>query len=179
MGMGEAFSTVMKKYATFSGRARRSEFWWFYLAMFLIELPFVIALVVAMVGAIDSDLMRDMQSGGRPTSQEILDGVDWRSIVGPLALTALVGLVFLLPFLAVMVRRLHDMGQTGWWASLVVVGNILSAAPVLGMVGLVPMIMCIIDGQPHENRYGPDPKAGERVGWGHTQAAPPSGAPLS
>jgi uncharacterized membrane protein YhaH (DUF805 family) len=42
MGMGEAVSSVLSKYATFSGRARRSEYWWFYLA-------YVLAYVVAAI----------------------------------------------------------------------------------------------------------------------------------
>ena len=36
MGFGEAVSTCLRKYAAFSGRARRSEFWWFYLAVLLL-----------------------------------------------------------------------------------------------------------------------------------------------
>src|SRR4051812_34024339 len=48
MGMGEAVSSVLAKYATFSGRARRSEYWWFYLAYVVADI--VAAIADMMVG---------------------------------------------------------------------------------------------------------------------------------
>jgi uncharacterized membrane protein YhaH (DUF805 family) len=64
MGMGEAVSSVLSKYATFSGRARRSEYWWFYLAFLLVYLGAaivdavlgvtVLALVVGMAALVPS-----------------------------------------------------------------------------------------------------------------------------
>jgi uncharacterized membrane protein YhaH (DUF805 family) len=54
-----------------------------------------------------------------------------------------------LPFLAVEVRRLHDMGRTGWcWLS-----GLISA---LGWLVLV--VFCAADSAAGDNRYGPDPK---------------------
>ncbi len=64
-----------------------------------------------------------------------------------------------------MVRRLHDMGQTGAWVLLGFVG-----------LGIVPLIMCIMDGQPGTNQWGPDPKALERPGV-PGQAYPPPWPP--
>jgi uncharacterized membrane protein YhaH (DUF805 family) len=78
---------VMKKYAVFSGRARRQEYWMFVL------FNVIIALVLGIIeGIADSD-----------------------SGVSRSTLTTLYGLAILIPSLAVSVRRLHDTGRTGWW----------------------------------------------------------------
>ena len=72
----------LKKYAVFSGRAPRAEYWWFYLATVVVQIP---------LGMID----------------EMLG--EWSPLSG------LFGLAILLPWLAVSVRRLHDIDRTGWW----------------------------------------------------------------
>ena len=57
-------------------------------------------------------------------------------------------LVFaLFPWMAASVRRLHDTGSTGWWT----VGYLIP------LVNLAVAGMWCMEGQPHENRYGPDP----------------------
>ena len=88
MSFGESISTVFSKYATFSGRARRSEYWWWYL---------FIVIISAVVGGIAA------AAGGS-------DGSSFGSLVA-----GLVGLALVLPTLAVGVRRLHDTGRSGWW----------------------------------------------------------------
>ena len=64
-------------------------------------------------------------------------------------LMAVVGLALLIPQLAAMCRRLHDVGKSGhmMWLFL-----------VCGVGGLVPLIMCIPDGRPEPNQYGESPK---------------------
>ena len=56
----------------------------------------------------------------------------------------------LIPSLAVSVRRLHDVGKTGWFLLIVLV-------PIVGAIWL--LVLDCTDGQPGENRYGPNPKA--------------------
>ena len=58
-------------------------------------------------------------------------------------------IIMFLPTLAVSVRRLHDIGKSGWW---ILVGII----PILGFIWLV--IYMVRDGNLGPNEYGPDPK---------------------
>jgi len=80
--------TPLRKYADFSGRARRAEYWWFYLFV-------IIAFVIA----------------------SILDSLlGFGGSVGPYGiLSAILGLAMLVPSLAAGVRRLHDTDRSGWW----------------------------------------------------------------
>lgn len=79
----------LKNYVNFSGRARRKEYWYFYLFQILIGLILVISL--AIIGVSDA-------------------GID--------AISGLLSLFFLLPSLAVGARRLHDVNRSGWWMLL-------------------------------------------------------------
>ncbi len=85
------FIIALKKYATFSGRARRSEYWYFTLFYLLIYLVLMFV---------------DMTMGAFSSKEGI--GV----------LTTLFTLAMLLPSLAVTIRRLHDTGHSGWWILL-------------------------------------------------------------
>ena len=77
----------LKKYADFTGRAPRAEYWWFYLGM-------VVAYLVAMI--IDSLVSIEM--------------------FGPYGVvTCLLALALIVPGLAVTFRRLHDTNRSGWW----------------------------------------------------------------
>ena len=82
------FLAALKKYAVFSGRARRSEYWFFILFYILIYV--VLAIIDGMMGS----------SSGK-------------SGVG--LLTGLYALAMIIPSLAVLVRRLHDTDHSGWW----------------------------------------------------------------
>ena len=91
MTFSQAVSSVLlNKYATFSGRARRSEYWWWYL---FVTIVFLVASVIdRAIGFTYSDLTL---------------GGGW--------LATIAAIVFLVPNLAVGVRRLHDTGRSGWW----------------------------------------------------------------
>lgn len=111
------YTNVLKKYADFSGRARRQEFWMFT----LIQAAIVIVLAI----------------------------IDLALETFPLFL----GLYFLgtlLPNLAVTVRRLHDLGKSGWW-------YFISFVPFVGGIWL--LVLTATEGQPNPNEYGPSPKA--------------------
>jgi uncharacterized membrane protein YhaH (DUF805 family) len=134
MSFMDAVRTCFHKYATFDGRASRSEFWWFYL--FSVLAIFVVYLIPAVFGMIAS------AAGDNAIG----------SIFGILALIALilvfvVYLALIVPMLAVGCRRLHDRGQSGWLQLLILVpcGNI------------VLIIFWIMEGTPGDNAYGPKP----------------------
>ena len=83
----EWYLTVLRKYAEFSGRARRMEFWMFTLINILISIG--LSIIDAIIG----------------TTYGAGSGI----------LSTIYGLAVLIPSLAVGVRRLHDTGRTGWW----------------------------------------------------------------
>ena len=93
MGFQDAIRSCFSKYETFSGRAPRSEFWWFYLFLFLGN---------AILGLIDGAIFGTTADG---TTISLLGGI--------------FSLAVLLPTIAVGVRRLHDKDMSGWWYLLV------------------------------------------------------------
>lgn len=60
----------------------------------------------------------------------------------------LISIALFIPSIAVSVRRLHDIGKSGWWYLLI----------LLPLVNLVLIYFFILDSQPGENQYGPNPK---------------------
>ncbi len=84
---------VLKKYAVFSGRARRKEYWMFFL--FNLIIGFVLSFI------------------------ESLAGIAAES--GMSVLTTLYSLAVLIPSIAVSVRRLHDTNRSGWWLFIALV----------------------------------------------------------
>jgi uncharacterized membrane protein YhaH (DUF805 family) len=88
MGFGGAIKTCFSKYATFRGRARRPEYWWWTLFTILLSIPLAVLDV-------------------------IIEGAN-----GPSVLSNLANLALFLPSLAVGVRRLHDTDRRGWWLLL-------------------------------------------------------------
>ncbi|MCC5989126.1 MAG: DUF805 domain-containing protein [Pararhodobacter sp.] len=149
-GFGEAVSVCFGKFITFSGRASRSEYWYFFLFVLLVGI---------VTGFMDS----------------ILFGVGFdNDDYGPL--NGIASLVLLLPSLAVGWRRLHDIGRSGWWiggfwlsivASVFLVsfflaaGGLERAIATLGffLIGfliyfIVMLVFLCTRGDPGPNRYG-------------------------
>jgi uncharacterized membrane protein YhaH (DUF805 family) len=87
MNFLQAVQTCLTKYATFSGRARRSEYWYFVLFS-------ILAGIVA--SSLDSALF----------------GINTED---PQPFSSILSLALLLPSLAASVRRLHDTDRSGWW----------------------------------------------------------------
>lgn len=157
MSAGQAVSSVLRQYVGFTGRARRSEFWWFYLLYALaFGIPYVIgyALLVAST---------DQFTGESSPSLEVGGGL-------VLGVSVLVGLALVLPTLAVMVRRLHDTGRSGFW-------YFISFVPFVG--GIILLVLLAQDTQRGPNAYGPDPKAPAvpvHPGYGQGYGYPPANA---
>jgi uncharacterized membrane protein YhaH (DUF805 family) len=135
----EAVGLFFKRYVDFQGRSRRSEYWWVQLLNFII---FFVGVVLAMVvGGFDPS--------GASTDINPIGMV----ILGVLGLY---GLAIILPSIALFVRRLHDINQTGWiYLGLVVAGLI----PLVNLIAAIAQIVIgCIPGTVGANKYGPDPK---------------------
>ena len=116
------YLAVVKNYAGFSGRARRKEYWMF--ALFN-----MIFIIVAMI--LDNILGL--------TVGELPYGVFY----------FLYALAVLIPGLAVSVRRLHDVGKSGWMI-------LIALIPIVGAIWL--LVLMVTDSNPGENQYGANPK---------------------
>ena len=113
---------LTKKYACFSGRARRQEFWLFVLFNIIASI-IINVIAVALVG---------------------VTGVTAFAFLGTIYTLAV-----LIPGFAVLFRRLHDTGRSGWWW-------LIGFIPLIGIIVLI--VFCCLDSQPGENQYGPNPK---------------------
>lgn len=115
------YGLVLQKYATFEGRARRKEYWSFYLVNVLIGFCAMI-----FMGLSDYDFYYTVQG-----------------------FYALYSLAILIPGIAVTTRRLHDIGESGWWI-------LIGLFPIVG--NIILFIYLIRDGDPDTNMYGASPK---------------------
>ena len=112
----ENYLNTLKKYAVFSGRAGRAEYWWF----FLVNLIVSVALSV------------------------------FDSVIGVGLLNGLYSVAVFVPSLAVGVRRLHDVGKSGWFL-------LIALIPIVGWIILI--VKLAKKGHHGENKYGPVPAA--------------------
>lgn len=129
MTFSQAIQSVFSQYTGFHGRARRSEYWYFIL---------LYGIVTAVIGALTQilHLSRGTQS----------------------ALTTIWQLAVLLPHLAVCVRRLHDIGKSGW-------AILFGLIPIAGTIIL--LVFYLRDSQPGENEYGVSEKYPNGVPFTH------------
>jgi len=125
-----------RRYADFSGRSRRKEYWLFSLFYVLVCILFGAIMVAGFVLA-DFDAGIQVDRNGGPLI--VIGG-------GGLGLFLIASFI---PCISVAVRRFHDQEQSGWM-------YLLSFIPYVGWLVLV-VFMCI-DGTKGPNRFGPDPK---------------------
>jgi len=118
MGFVEAVKTVLvEKYACFTGRATRSEYWYFCLFNFI-------------VGVVIGGVLGSLGNAGVYIYYAYM-------------------LAVLIPGIAVFVRRMHDIGKSGWYYFWVLV-------PIVGVIYLL-ILLCKESGP--DNQYGPAPQA--------------------
>lgn len=132
---------ALSRYAEFSGRSRRKEYWYFVLFVFL--------------GSIAASVL-DVVLGTGGTFDGYSDRTAWQLSTGFHSsggiLTAIFALAMLIPSLAAAVRRLHDGDRSGWWL-------LIAFIPLIGTIVL--LVFMILEGSRGSNRFGPDPLAGE------------------
>jgi uncharacterized membrane protein YhaH (DUF805 family) len=174
--MIEAVKTCFSKYFTFSGRARRSEYWWFLL--FVILLGIVASTVDGLIFGPAIETVTVTAEDGTTSTVEHAEYGN-----GPIATVA--GLATFIPLLAVGWRRMHDTGRSGWLyilpslvvlagiALLILVGGFASASgpaggtmismlvKLGGLAGLVAFLLVVWwltrPSDPGPNAYGPEP----------------------
>ncbi len=129
----------------FSGRSRRMEFWLFWLAALILQV------VTSYIDAV--------------TSQPLIAG-------GMGSITLAVTLILLAPAATVGIRRLHDIGRSGWWMLLfglpylgwlvsVDSGSQSVVAALALLIGTIILLVLLVQpGTPTDNAYGPNPKTG-------------------
>jgi uncharacterized membrane protein YhaH (DUF805 family) len=122
-----------RRYADFSGRSRRIEYW-----MYQVFTMGVYAVCVAiMIAGMPWQEMDNPKSEPGP--------LFWVGV----AMAGIWYCVTFIPDIAVTVRRFHDQGQSGWM-------YLIRFIPYVG--SLVVLVFMFLDGQRHDNRFGPDPK---------------------
>jgi uncharacterized membrane protein YhaH (DUF805 family) len=113
---------VLKQYADFGGRARRSEYWYFTL----------FSTIFAILATILDNVLGIA-----------IEGIGY----GPIYI--LYALAMFVPGLAVLVRRLHDVGKSGWMYFIALI-------PIIGSIWLI--VLLFTDSQQGDNNWGPNPK---------------------
>ena len=109
MSFIDAIKSVFSQYAGFTGRARRSEYWWFTLFNMIVS---------GIIGA-------------------ILPNFEWIWTI-----------IVFLPGLAVCIRRLHDVGKSGWFYLWF----------LLPLVGWIILLIQLCKDSTEDNQWGPNPK---------------------
>ena len=120
------FNVLTNKYADFSGRARRKEYWMWTLYVTLI---FILAMIMDNVLGLNFELL----------GQDL--GYGW--------LYMLAGIINFIPGLSIVVRRLHDVGKSGWFYLIILI-------PIIGFIWM--LILLCSDGIKEENKWGTNPK---------------------
>jgi len=112
----------LKQFADFSGRARRKEYWMFILFYYIFA--FIAMIIDNVIGV---------------ASPELGYGIIY----------VLYALVMFIPYIAVSVRRLHDVGKSGWMFFILLI-------PIIGAIWF--LVLLVTDSNPGENPYGTNPK---------------------
>ena len=128
----EWFLMPFKRYAEFSGRSRRKEYWSFVLAY---------AVIIGIIDIFNNLILTsasDNNSTGLASISLLIS-----------CILCLFSLAVFVPMLAVGVRRLHDTGRSGWYLLI----------PLIPLIGsLILLYFQVQDSQPGINAYGPNPK---------------------
>lgn len=141
MGFSQAIAHNFRNYATFHGRAQRSQFWWWWLFTLIVSI---------ITNAIDG--LAGFRVGSSSFDMTVNGQIQQITTPGTGIITIIASLVLFLPTLAVAVRRLHDTDRTGWW---VLWGGLLAIVCCIGFIIL--LVFYLQRGTSGPNRFGSDP----------------------
>ena len=117
---------LTNKYIDFNGRARRKEYWMWTLYVTLI---FILATILDNMLGLNFELL----------GEDL--GYGWLYLI--------TGIINFIPGLSIVVRRLHDIGKSGWFYLIILI-------PIIGFIGI--LILLCSDGDKEENKWGTNPK---------------------
>jgi uncharacterized membrane protein YhaH (DUF805 family) len=152
MGFADSIKTCFQKYSDFKGRASRSEYWWFVLFSLLVKMPIMVWVI--------ADYL--LSFGNKMSVADVISWIVW--------------IIFLLPMVTVTVRRMHDLGRSGWWAGLGFLSQVhglfgpepfdrrmpeweIWFSLLTAVASIVLLVWCCTRGAAGPNRFGPDPLA--------------------
>lgn len=144
-----------KRYAEFSGRSRRKEFWSFQL------FNVILALLIFVPATIFAPTTRNsqVQSGDAGFTASANFHTDFGGSPISMALISIYGVYLLaafLPGIALTVRRFHDQNRSGWWYVALAIPSVI---PLLGVIPAIALLVFMfMPGTAGGNRFGPDPK---------------------
>lgn len=118
---------VLKQYFDFNGRARRKEYWMFFLFNSIIAT--IIRNVFGLIGSPEYSFAKIIINPQMELSMDF-------------SLSSIYSLAVLIPSIAVGVRRMHDVGKSGWFI----------------LIPIYNFILAVSNGEDGENKYGPNPK---------------------
>lgn len=133
----QAFTRFWKKYATFSGRASRSEYWWWFLW------AFIIGFVLTIVGGLIAFATGDYSATSQASSTGAHASFNTNSPIASVILGVWY-LAILVPTIAIQVRRLHDANFRGWWV-------LLNLIPFLGQIAV--FVFTLLPSNPQGARF--------------------------
>ena len=163
------FFKCLKQYADFSGRARRKEYWCFMLINFIIGFALMLGLMIPMV---------KMGFNAAASGAEDIDEMEVMLTImkNPFMYIYIIYyFAVLIPSIAVTVRRLHDIGKSGYWAFLIYGGSFLGSisqyplqntntlayiiiALICFVIIIISLVWMFTNSDYGPNQYGPNPK---------------------
>lgn len=162
------FIKCFKQYTDFSGRARRKEYWWFSLINFIVVLVIFTGLCIPLF---------KMGFDAATTGVEDIDETEMMLTIlkSPFMYIYIIySLATLIPGIAVTVRRLHDIGKSGYWAIFIYgcallnyIGQLLQTTSTVAYflfvlialaIGIISLVWMFTNSDYGPNQYGPNPK---------------------
>jgi uncharacterized membrane protein YhaH (DUF805 family) len=131
VGFGEAIKRAFAGWSTWEGRATRAEYWWWFLFVWLLSFIPYVGILASLDWNTTADGTVEGSGGGVSVIWVVLFLVLW--------------LAFILPSIAVSVRRLHDTDRSGWWYWITLV-------PCIG--GIWYLVLMVLPSTPGPNKYG-------------------------
>lgn len=159
MTFTDAIKTCYANYFNISGRARRAEYWWFVLFTAMVMALLAMGVIITLVAL-------------APTGPS-----DAAISLGSYVVVGVYLIAFVVPITTAQVRRLHDIGRSGWWVALatalpILAGNGWTAfagvtpsvpgdfsllATIANLTSLAFLFMLLLPSQRQANKYGPVP----------------------